>query len=80
MFDLPSVDSTVLMERGDEFCADVDEAPSDIVVRPYSEIPTSGWLGVELDIATEDPGSLGDADLVEAIVAFDRMASWAAAR
>jgi hypothetical protein len=41
---------------------------------------TSGWLGIELDSLADDPAALADADLVEAIVAFDRMASWAAAR
>jgi hypothetical protein len=47
---------------------------------PLSEVPTSAWLGVELGIATEDPGSLSDRDLVDAIVGFERATSWAAAR
>jgi hypothetical protein len=49
-------------------------------VPPLSEMPTSGWLGVELDIATDNPARMNDADLVEAIAGFDRMTSWAAAR
>jgi hypothetical protein len=43
---------------------------------PLSEVPTSGWLGVELGIASENPGSLSDRDLVDAIVGFERAASW----
>jgi hypothetical protein len=40
----------------------------------------SGWLALDLDTATDDPASLDDATLVEAMVGFDRVASWAAAR
>ena len=48
--------------------------------RRRHELPTSGWLGVELDMTAAAPGGLDDAELVEAIVGFDRMASWALAR
>jgi hypothetical protein len=37
-------------------------------------------LALELDSSVAAPGGLDDADLVEAMVAFDRVASWAAAR
>ena len=40
----------------------------------------SGWLALDLDTVTDDPASLDDATLVEAMVGFDRVASWAAAR
>jgi hypothetical protein len=40
----------------------------------------SGWLALDLDSATADPHLLDDATLVEAMVGFDRLASWAAAR
>jgi len=40
----------------------------------------SGWLALDLDYATSDPHLLDDATLVEAMVGFDRLASWAAAR
>jgi hypothetical protein len=58
-----------------------ERAVSDYRPAPsWSEMSTSGWLGIELDSLADDPAALADADLVEAIVAFDRMASWAAAR
>jgi hypothetical protein len=40
----------------------------------------SGWLALDLDSATADPHLLDDATLVDAMVGFDRLASWAAAR
>ena len=47
---------------------------------PLSRCRPSGWLALELDNAVAAPGGLDDADLVEAIIAFDRVVSWAAAR
>ena len=35
---------------------------------------------LDLDTATADPAQLTDHTLIEAIVGFDRVASWAAAR
>ena len=46
----------------------------------YGTCTPSGWLALELDTGTDDPGRLTDADLIEALVGFDRVASWAAAR
>ena len=46
----------------------------------YGSCAPSGWLALDLDIATADPAQLTDHTLIEAIVGFDRLASWAAAR
>jgi hypothetical protein len=55
-----------------------------LVTPPEEAAPSrcrpSGWLALELDSATAAPTSLDDAELVEAMIAFDRVASWAAAR
>ncbi|MDQ3579485.1 MAG: DUF222 domain-containing protein, partial [Actinomycetota bacterium] len=40
----------------------------------------SGWLALELDTATASPARLDDAELVDAVVAFERLSSWALAR
>jgi hypothetical protein len=79
MFEVSQGDSVALTERADDSCADIEHNDS-VPPRPLSEIPTSGWLGVELDITTADPAALNDFDLVEAILAFDKMSSWALAR
>ncbi|MDQ4093956.1 MAG: HNH endonuclease [Actinomycetota bacterium] len=47
---------------------------------PWSTWIPSGWLGVELGQASDVPAALSDADLIEGVIAFDRMASWAGAR
>jgi hypothetical protein len=46
----------------------------------FGSCEPSGWLALDLDSATADPHLLDDATLVEAMVGFDRLASWAAAR
>ena len=46
----------------------------------YGSCEPSGWLALDLDSATTEPHLLDDATLVEALVGFDRLASWAAAR
>lgn len=46
----------------------------------WDEQEPGGWSAVELDTATADPAGLSDATLIEAIVGFDRVASWAGAR
>jgi Domain of unknown function (DUF222) len=60
----------------------LEEAPSgeDLGQIPASECATSGWLALELDHATVESSRLSDADLIDTIVAFDRVASWASAR
>ncbi len=41
----------------------------------------SGWLALEVDAATGDDGAgLGDAEVVDAVVALDHLTSWAQAR
>ena len=36
----------------------------------------SGWLALDLDSATADPARLSDDSLIEAMIGFDRVASW----
>ncbi|MGH3906693.1 MAG: DUF222 domain-containing protein [Pseudonocardiaceae bacterium] len=47
---------------------------------PVSACAPSGWVALELDHATADPAGLSDATLIDAIVGFDRVSSWASAR
>ena len=60
----------------------LDEVPAseDIGQIPASECTPSGWLALELDHATVEASRLSDADLIDTIMAFDRVASWAGAR
>ena len=46
----------------------------------YGNCDPSGFLALELDTGTEDTAWLDDTTLIEAIIGFDRIASWAAAR
>jgi hypothetical protein len=50
------------------------------VPEPYGACEPSGWLALELDTGTTDAAALADDALIEAIVGFDRLTSWAAAR
>lgn len=47
---------------------------------PLSRCTPSGWLALELDQSTPEAGRLSDHDLIEGIVGFERVASWAQAR
>jgi hypothetical protein len=49
------------------------------VCSPADTLP-SGWSARELDQTTADPAALSDAGLVDAVVGFERLAAWAAAR
>ena len=49
-------------------------------VLTYGSCEPSGWLALDLDSATADPARLSDDTLIEAMIGFDRLASWAAAR
>ena len=49
-------------------------------VLAYGKCAPSGWLALDLDSATADPARLSDDTLIEAMIGFDRIASWAAAR
>ncbi len=56
---------------------------ADIPPPGYSpaNVQPSGWLALEVDAATGDGGvGLGDAELVDAVVALDHLTSWAQAR
>ena len=55
-------------------------APSNEPVLGYGRCEPSGGLALDLDSATADPARLSDDTLIEAMVGFDRVGSWAAAR
>ena len=57
-----------------------DEVSSVEPVLAYGRCAPSGWLALDLDSATADPARLADDTLVEAMIGFDRIGSWAAAR
>ena len=54
--------------------------PGDTNQISVSACAPSGWLALELDQATADPARLSDSDLIDTIVGFDRVSSWALAR
>jgi hypothetical protein len=54
--------------------------PPDTDHPPISECAPSGWLALELDHSTADPAGLSDATLIDTVIGFDRVASWASAR
>ncbi|MGH4025821.1 MAG: DUF222 domain-containing protein [Pseudonocardiaceae bacterium] len=47
---------------------------------PASACVPSGWLALELDHSSVDPARLSDAELIDSVVGFDRVSSWALAR
>ncbi|MGI8814580.1 MAG: DUF222 domain-containing protein, partial [Pseudonocardia sp.] len=47
---------------------------------PPSRCAPSGWLALDLDTAFASPTADCDADLVEGIIGFERLAAWAQAR
>ncbi len=57
-----------------------DDAAPDEPVLAYGSCEPSRWLALDLDSATADPARLSDDTLIEAMIGFDRLASWAAAR
>ena len=50
-----------------------DDAAPDEPVLAYGRCEPSGWLALDLDSATADPGRLSDDTLIEAMVGFDRV-------
>ena len=78
------LDSWFRSEPAPEYADGFWDAPADGSEPP--QLPTtascapSGWLALELDTATAEVAALSDTALVEAIVGFDRVASWALAR
>ncbi len=76
---------------GEEDCFDLawlDEAawlddaprPQEIDQPPVSACAPSGWLALELDQGCADPAGLSDTGLIDAVIGFDRVSSWAGAR
>ena len=57
-----------------------DDAAPDEPLLAFGRCEPSGWLALDLDSATADPARLPDDTLIEAMVGFDRLSSWAAAR
>jgi len=53
----------------------LDDLPAE-----FGSCTPSGFLALDLDIATADPSQLSDHTVIEALVGFDRVASWATAR
>lgn len=81
MFDIAAPEETDEVSR---MLADAPDWPPldevfDALVAAGRPAP-SGWLALELDLASADPGELDDAELVDAVADLDRVASWAAAR
>ncbi|MFB9384336.1 DUF222 domain-containing protein [Pseudonocardia petroleophila] len=78
---LSSVDSSVCPRQADRiermFPSVLDPGPSP---GSLSEAGPSGTFGLELDLTTSDLRLLSDADLMDAVVGFEAMVSWAAAR
>jgi hypothetical protein len=54
--------------------------PPDTDQPPASQCVPSGWLALELDHSTTDPAVLSDAALIDTVIGFDRITSWASAR
>jgi len=73
-FDEAYLDETGLDGTGFDETGPPDEP------EPWSQCQPSGWLALELDQGTANPAALSDADLIEGIVGFERVASWAQAR
>jgi Domain of unknown function (DUF222) len=48
--------------------------------RPTSAVRPDGYAALELQSATVDPGDLSDAEVVEAVRAFEHVVAWASAR
>ncbi|MFD1531178.1 hypothetical protein [Pseudonocardia aurantiaca] len=53
------------------------EPPPD---RTWADTAPSGIAALELDVDTADPAGLSDAQLIDAMVGFERQAAWAQAR
>jgi hypothetical protein len=70
----------MLADAGGDWSPDWSGEPPDEPPPTYGTCEPSGWLALELDNDTADPAALSDESLIEAIIGFDRLASWAAAR
>jgi hypothetical protein len=67
-------------EVADGFWDALDDGNAPPLVPTAATCLPSGWFALELDDSTSDAAVLSDTALIEAIVGFDRLASWAAAR
>jgi hypothetical protein len=54
--------------------------PPEAAQPPVSACAPSGWLALELDHGCADLAALSDSELIDAVIGFDRVASWALAR
>jgi hypothetical protein len=59
---------------------EVAPAPEEQGQVPSARIEPSGWLALELDHGTVEPARLSDAELIDAVTGFERLASWVSAR
>ena len=67
-------------DRFDPAWLDQAPAPEDTGQVPMAQCAPSGWLALELDHGTADPERLSDAELIDTVVGFERVAAWAGAR
>jgi hypothetical protein len=63
-----------------EWCHDKPDDGSGEPPLAYGSCVPSGWLALDLDSATADVARLSDHTLVEAMIGFERLTSWAQAR
>ena len=59
---------------------DIAPEPKDTGQLPASRCVPSGWLALELDQGCVDPTALSDVELIEGIIGFGHVASWAGGR
>lgn len=76
----PGVGAVVAEDWCDPEWGDEEPEPEEPEHVSVAQCVPSGWLALELDQCTADPAVLSDADLIDAIVGFDRIGSWAGAR
>ena len=87
MFEAATVYPDMVGEPVADLFTDVPHEPLDHLVDPdgpdhptVGTVRPSGWLAFELDQSLDAPGRLSDAELIEAVIGFDRVASWAQAK
>lgn len=79
MFDAAATAQSALADGLDPAALGLAEGvPPDHVA--LADCVPSGWLALELDTATASAAHLDDGDLVDSIVAFERLSAWALAR
>jgi len=78
--EVTSVGAPVGEDWFDPAWLDQAPAPDDTGQVPMAQCAPSGWLALELDHGTADPERLSDAELIDTVVGFERVAAWAGAR